>query len=68
MKRLEAGDKVVLNKSSRWVEVQVRDGYWCSLKGVLTVTDVSGAGNIKVGRNCLHLERTSFAVVNNEEL
>ena len=69
--KFKVGDNVVLNKESFWVRQQQqadnKDGSWCSLEGVLTVTSVSVPGNMKVGRKCLYLERTSFAVVENQD-
>ena len=64
MKRLEVGDKVVLNKDSYWVRQQLKARHLCPLDGVLTVT-LAGQSLIKIGRNCLYLERASFALVNN---
>ena len=71
MKRLEVGDKVVLNKDSYWVSVHLRDnaGIWIPLKGVLVVTNYCPYTNrVKFQGECLWLEATSFALVNNEEL
>tara|TARA_R110000765_G_scaffold203134_2_gene308326 strand:+ start:167 stop:376 length:210 start_codon:yes stop_codon:yes gene_type:complete len=68
MKRLKVGDNVILNKSSYWVRIQVMDGYWCSLEGFLTITRYCPlTDRVEFGDNCLWLEATCFAVINNEE-
>ena len=68
MNRLKVGDNVVLNKDSYWVRVQVVSGHLCSLKGFLTITRYCPlTDRVKFGDNCLWLEATSFAVINNEE-